>query len=585
MQHSGLSELSLLQTNTMPVSTASPRQTFESPFGAHLSSVNTEHVRDLETSTDSMYTLKVLRPSRKDLAPLLLAVAVLAIGLGCALLAYFLLKRNELSTAHTSLIKVRADSISAYEIALESVVQSVATANQLFSVTNSSIDRLTQFVPFMYALGHFPRFVWSVSYSKIIKKGTRLAFIAETRLRGGEFANFTIFGKDTKGAVIPVYDDQDHLVIMQSVPTAVHASILGYALTSDLYKNATFFKAVNTRATAATGAVTLGNRADGAIGSSLNIPIFDRGTGEATGMLNGAVVFSDLTRSCLNSILDDVDVVLFDADLSNGTSAQGFMYSTMLLGNSSQSTYADNKRSLDNALFYEQGTLVYADKTLLLVFIPKAQYFTRFDMADKWVALIVILAGSIVLLGGCVLIWLMLKFQKITEERRSNKEIMHTLKVSRENIAEKLSRVTKQEAKNRAVIDVVLDSVVVLEKNGRIVQSNPSFERLLGYGDKELEKGVMVSSLFPHLDREFFKQVKGECHHKTLANRNDFIKVPVDVYVRSLDTTSIESGSRESMTVPTATPNVLSDNFDGEETYIVVIREDKSTKENNGCSQ
>lgn len=451
-------------------------------------------------STISTFATSELKLYKWDIIPVILALVALAVCLISGLVGYFVLKNQEIPRAQTNINQIRDYSVASYTTVLNSVLISITMSASLFNISKTEITLRDQFAPFMYSTGEFVPFVWSVSYSHIVKKGGLADFVSYWRSRGGEWAKFNVTGRDpVTNAVIPYVEDKDHIVIMQTVPLTTHPLILGYDLGSGPDKYDAYARVMKTNKTAATTKVILGNVGAGVVASSLNVPIFNQTTGEITHMFNAAVIFGSLTNAALNGIIgEDISVTLNDlgVDAENATNPT-FLYKTA-------TNYSVVPNSVDS-----RGRIRLADRVLELVLEPTDRYLERFSSQEKWVPIIVTMVVLLVMWVGCVVLFFGMRMKRSYDSKAKINRQKQVLIGNQEKLRAQVEEVNNREQKALAVIKAFPYPILILNAIGTVIQVNQLFYSKLRY--PENTNDVLKSTdILPDLSQDFFADINNQ---------------------------------------------------------------------------
>jgi CHASE1-domain containing sensor protein len=496
---------------------------------------NKEDSSDSKSNSTSVWkTESSILLRKSDLLAALIACVVIVLCLAAALISYFLLQANEVFAAQDGLQKIKGYSIVAYQRALDATLQSVMSANSLFNTSETTVDMYKQFIPLMYANNNqFPQYIFSVSYvEKVVNK---TAFEQENRAKGGEYTNFTVTGRDASNNPVPAKDAPYYFVIMQTVPTASHLSILGLALNDDLIKNQSISCVLRTRKPCATGRILLGN--NNGSGSALFTPLFNQTTGEIVGTMNGAIVLSDLTATVLQGIAQDLVVVLYDM---NSTTNGGFVFSTNAV-NSVYDGAPETTALIQKAPFISDGYMTFADRTLRLVLVPTTQFMNSYVVSQKVIAITVSMVFMIVGLSAAFIIGVALRMQQVKREKQKARQKFESMKANQSIICEKLSIIADSEKKLQLVVNNIDQFVATVSASGAIIYTNDIFDRIFKYSPMDYEKGLLINSVVG-MNVEVCAAMKEETKVSTVSK--DYEKLEVLVQFKHIRNDA-EQGSME----------------------------------------
>jgi hypothetical protein len=172
-----------------------------------------------------------------------------------------------------------------------------------------------------------------------------------------------------------------------------------------------------------------------------------------------------------------------------------------------------------------------------------------------------------------------------------DKQKVIILEQSKLRLKELLERIEIQERKTRSTMNAIRDFVICVNKKGRIIRSNSSFDKIITAEMGPLHREDMyIGAIFPDLDPFFFLKVEPLQTIDTEIKRKNDTPIPVQVSVTSMIS---EYGLDDQTTaVFNTNSSVFSDieeENDNEEAYLIVarnmtsqvkIREEQKHKEN-----
>jgi PAS domain-containing protein len=224
----------------------------------------------------------------------------------------------------------------------------------------------------------------------------------------------------------------------------------------------------------------------------------------------------DLIQTALDSTTKDVAVNVYDMNATDATSS--FMYSTNQW-ESKTGYYTDIPASqaqgyINAAPFTTTTTVTVADRTFKLVFMPTAALISANETTTKIFVLTAALVVLVVLLLGCLALFfigrLYRKKRSFTRMlRRMDTERLSLLESNKLKLEQLLNQIAQQEYKTRLINNSIPDQIIVITDEGKIAQTNTSFDKAFNFTEIEFEKGVDIYSIFPELEKNFFANQRG----------------------------------------------------------------------------
>lgn len=451
---------------------------------------------ETDSSLDRSNHIDYIKPTRRDLLPVILSGIIILSGLFSTLMGYFLVQNQEIPYMKSILTSVSNSSSIQTNYAFSNIMSNIMYPNSLYNMSQNPLDvRQDAFTNLMYSNNNkFPPFIWSVSYCQYVNYGTIDQFQDLMRSKGGNMANFTITGRDALNQVIPIDRNYDHLVILWTVPLLSDDKIRGYAITTDYAKNQTAIKARNTRLPSVSQATILGNRDDLAIAMAVSTPIFNQSNGVVVGSLNGAIVIGDLLDDALKDITKDLTIVLLD--LTPGAPNQGFIYANIKDPKTGRVVnYTQVFDTMKRSPITVSGNVTLVDRNLSLVLIPTQTWLYSHQKGEKWIALILSLlltgiALAMVLCGTCMS--RLINARKDMLRRRTKFE---ELTRAQANLQDLYTQLALHNKKFATLFNSSPYPKLVVSRNAIITDINPKFEQLSGYGRDDIVKELTLASV------------------------------------------------------------------------------------------
>ncbi|KAL0485059.1 adenylate cyclase [Acrasis kona] len=370
---------------------------------------NPNETDDLSTTEISAAEI-LYKPSKTDAIPIIVLVFFSVICLVTGLVAFFLLRENEMGVAkndfQASVVDKGSDSL---RTAIKSTGTSVSDLTALFAVTNGTVRQRSQFVPFCSASSEVkgangtgtPPYISRVYYLENVVPENAASFPAVLLARDptfyGTFSNLTIFSRDRNNLNYP-YDgtgkSYSFITTLCAPELTQSRSLIGFEQYADPVRTDTLNKAITSGTVSATEQLSAAGNIPALQGSVLYSPVFVRNTNIILGMVSIVFQNSVLVQNTIEgSVLQNSIVSIYD----NGK----FMYSTEQFTGDAMAVlknYSDAQQRQDmNLNFHRNATVSFSDRTWTLVFVPKEIYLQSYrNSFTKFIPIIV-----------CVCVWLL----------------------------------------------------------------------------------------------------------------------------------------------------------------------------------
>jgi CHASE1-domain containing sensor protein len=503
-----------------------------------MSGVTTDDPTDNSEGTESYF----LKPTKHDLLPLMLAIISIAAGLTASLTSYFVLRAGETGVAKNALATYAAAATVTLTAAVKSVVTQSQSTTSMFQISKTPITLYDQFEPFMYSSGSFPQYLSSTNYLALIPLNNTQVFTDTMRAKGDIYANFTVGGRDSNNNYIPPIDVPTRCICTMLVPSSGLAKLLGYDLCTDSVRGAAINQAITTGKPACTGRVLSALKAVGTVTMLIYMPVFNKTTGAADGVISSAITISSLLYDALNVTLHN-DVIISVLDTNITLTNSSFVYATVMNEDGTELTPEQNQDMINSAPYTQSGYVTLADRVFQIILMPGDNYALRFENNLKWVSLVLSLCFMVVLLVGCVFLYFSKKLLIARQHRQRAHIQIDLLKTNQTSLRILLDRISNQETKTRAVINSLPDFVCCISNSGKILQTNTAFDEEFPFSQQELEKGVYTWDIFTELSSDFFKTSDDGQELKTHAARRFGDTMEVMLRVRDLKGKDAESSS------------------------------------------
>jgi CHASE1-domain containing sensor protein len=459
-----------------------------------------------EDLTDEVNDEFLLKPTRYDLIPFLLAVVIIILGLTAGLVSFFMLRNQEYHSATTTLNSYAVDAATSLTSAGKSALKVLQSTAMFFQVSKTPITLRDQLAPFIYSDGSFPKYLSGISYGVPVLVQDTDAFIAKMRAMGGDYTNFTIFGRDQYNHVIPPSYVPIRGPVLMTVPVAYMPLIVGLDTAMDPYKNETLTRSLLSLKPAASGRIVTALREDVEVAVAIFVPIINTTSSQSVGMIGGTVLLNQLIIDAISPITKNIIVSVMDMNATADDPYQGFVFSTAPAKNNvTILSYQENAAMIQSAEYNSAGYFTFVDRTLKVVLIPTKDYEAGFDGSTKWIALILSLCFMLMLLIGCIFLYFSRKLVVARQKRVEAGLTISILKADRGGLRSLLERIATQEHKSRCLVNAFPDAMCMVDSTGKIVQTNAAFDHDFPFTQLELEKGVHTWDIFNELASDFYK--------------------------------------------------------------------------------
>jgi CHASE1-domain containing sensor protein len=370
------------------------------------------------------------------------------IGLVAGLTSYFLLKNNDIIAAQSALGVTATQAANQLTSAFLNAEAIILGAAALFQVSKTPVTLYDQWVPYMASQGQglpFPKVLTIIGHHAVFP-GTpeaTSAFQTDMRAQGGDYVNFTVTGRDANNSIVPPVANPLRAVLVHLIPVALMKTpTLGYDVNTDPIKNSSFYRAILSGKPSTTGRVLAAALGPNDVATSIYVGLFNSTTGVATGAVSSIIVVSQLIEAVVDSLTGSIDISLIDMNSTSDDSFNGFLWS-----NVQTTSYIANQQHIANAQYTRVAYVPMADRTLKLILMPGSGYQDAFDLSLRYIALILSLCFSIILIIGCVVMYFSSKMIQARESRKRAFVQIDLLKTDQCALRGLLDRIASQEAK------------------------------------------------------------------------------------------------------------------------------------------
>ncbi len=475
-----------------------------------------------ETYSTSIGTKLVpsLRCTRHDAAPIILAILSFFICLTACLVSYFVVRRSDLGQSKNALDAIKTSSMLTLQASLNSAYTTVKAYGDFFQYSKSvDIDYSSQFVPLLNAQGGFSPLLSGVYFAKRVKREDVTAFSASVRAKGGPFSFFYPYQDFTFTSsgfgILPLSPNKTEyfLITLGALPpqdyktygldSSTYIPFLGWDWNNPINGDA-IVRANRTKKPAVTpfAYFPTNDTIPLSYGTTVvgMVPVLNTTTNEVQGVIGATILIETIIRSALSDkSLSSVLVTVYDTRSLNDSNG-GLVFASNKYANKT-----NVQPLIDQALFSTQGTLQFIDTNFTVMFTPQGSFVDDNSGILRYTGIIVSIIVFLILIALCIAMFFLNKLRLSLRQRAQSKRRLETLKDSHERTTGLLERLVKQEAKARATIDAFPDYfVILLNRSGRVVQTNRNFDDMFGFSPLQLENGLSAFLLFTSLNSTFF---------------------------------------------------------------------------------
>jgi CHASE1-domain containing sensor protein len=506
--------------------------------------------------------LDAFRFSIGDLIIVLVALICFSLCLTAALLSYFLVQKQEIALAMSDLEEMSILGINNINKGYQSTRNTLAALQSLFNVTDSQINTYTQFLPFVYATGTFPEYIYALVHMYAVPDADRDAFEAKIRTLGPQYTNYYIYAKAANGSDIPSpHSIAVHYPVVEVAPWSPEFwSSIGYDHYSAPPRAQAINNAFNTREPSATSKVTFVTTT-AVPGCAVYAPIFDfYNQSVHSGIAESAVLIGDLIQQAMTDLSSQVNINVIDMNATDPDTS--FLYNSEL---GTSITFNQSSQYINEQPFYVNQTIRFYDRIWSVTFMPTDSFMAAHNTVEKYIGIIVSSIVFLILMGGCIILFFIKHMQRIVQSRQKGIAQIGALKEKQTGLNDLLRRITVQEQRARATIDAIPDIVILLDYSGRIVHSNSTFDELFGFDETTLQKGVFIGTAFPDTEFGFFRNIDGDDVVTTMA-KTIHGRFQAEIKVRRLGNVRRQESSQKSLVMEMDRIN------QEEEAYIVIAK-------------
>ncbi|KAL0488452.1 hypothetical protein AKO1_015630 [Acrasis kona] len=406
------------------------------------------------------------------------------------------------------------------------------TAFQVFG----SMNYYTKFVPLVgslasmgrFANGSFamPDFLSVLAYLEVVPYNNTAAYLSTIQSYGGYFAdvkNITTASGSEIDIVRPYY----YAISLKYPPD----NIIGRNAGTDPIRNESLTNAYNTQTLQVSNkTVFLGNTPQS--GVVVFAPVV-RGN-VTVGFVSASFYLSKLLQVTF-PLTSQHGIVMLDSD--NTVMAVSTKDLPLCTDNCESIIYNDIRSYLENVIYDDSITVKLYNKKYKLIYITNAVYEDNLKIVPLCVCLIVMLVAEIllVLVYGYRRVIVAKRVQDLTKQR------VEVLEAHRSKLASLLKKSVKSESKSRSIINSIPDLVIVIDRSGKIMQTNNSFDNIFSYNEQEWNLGVNISTILVDSSPNFYETTPEDTVIETNITLRDYTTKKAEVKVASINGDEVET--------------------------------------------
>jgi PAS domain-containing protein len=543
-----------------------------------------------ESFSASSLKSSLLKFKKQDFSAVIMAIIVVFICLLSCLLSYFLVLTKDVQRAYTAMQATHAATLKNFQNNLDSALLSVQALSNYQQYTQHT-DYSSAWLPIVFNDG-YPKYLSGLLYAERVFDQDKDQFIQQVRARGSLYSNFTIYTSEGFSIVSTGYltpASEYYPITLTAFPAFVEASFsAGYDRTKQIgalgwnwdfsINHPTIVRINSTkepsaqniqRFTLPNNPTLMGNATITCMWPILDV--YNTSVNTMKGIISGTLQLDNIIAITLDSSLP-IYVSIYDMNNTNDGN-NGLAYSTNLAASDSDVISYRNA-----AAFSMSGTVTFLDRVLKVTFTSTDAYLSTYSGTDRWIGVIVSAIACVILLGCCVALFFVNRLRLSISQRLQSKRAILSLKDSHERTKLLLDRLVRQEAKARATVDAVPDFVLIINKVGRVLQTNRNFDHLFGYSDVMLQQGLNTGLIFTALESSFFKNPiycstdDEETYIQTLGSTNSGKDIEIMMVVKSLLGVTVKQIGSDIMSLATEAPDAKDNNAEEEEAYTIIGR-------------
>ncbi|KAL0487306.1 7-dehydrocholesterol reductase [Acrasis kona] len=509
---------------------------------------------------------RMSRFSAVDWVLILVGILVLFLCLAGGLIGYFVLEKGNYDAQVASFEQGGKTVIATIDKNIKLALNDLLVIQQFLQLFGA-LNFYTVFQPFVSSLStsyiengqvKLLPYITFYTYMDLVHSENVTSYLANIRSWGGNYTNVNYINGflSTEPDVPRPY----YYVTTLYIP---EGKTSGTSIGSSLSRNQTITAVLESRSIQVSSKIDL---AVGASGVAVIAPVIRSGV--VTGFVSNSISISRLLSQSV-TLSNDQGVVLLDYNDPDVTVMSVLTDGIKLKKDSDQHKYSDVIELLRNARSTSNSTVNIYNRQYVMI------YFTNSLPASetKIIPLIVCLFFMLIVEVTLIILFFYRRIvivRKMQDLTRGRLDILETHRVK---LSALLKKSIRSEAKSRSIINSLTDIVIVIDKVGRILQTNQSFDNLFAFNEQEWNGGVKLSSILVDLDPMFFESLVSGSTLTTKASAKSGDDYQVEVKVSNMiGDDGVESKTPTSAVEKNKVELKLNKEEEEEEAYVVLLR-------------
>ena len=352
------------------------------------------------------------------------------------------------------------------------------------------------------------RGIQALSWNPRVLDSERTAYEQAARRNG--FTNFQITEQNGQGELARAAPRAEYVPVYYLEPYVGNESALGFDVASDPVRREALNQARDTGKPRATDPTTLVQDAELKPGFLVFLPIYRNGLPQRTpeerrrnlqGYATGAFRVSDLIKTSLKGGEEpkDVEIRLYD-DTGGGKRRLLYDHRSQVLGSKDPPVEADTV--MKPAVLQRVIPFEMAGRRWIIQFAPTKEYLAAQRSWQVWS----VLAGGL-LFSGLLGAFLLMVTGRAAELQAINRDLQKEI-TDRKSAEEALR---KSEARKGAILESVLDGIITMDHEGKLLEFNPAAEEMFRYKRADVVGKSMAELIIPPSLRE--RHRRGIAHY------------------------------------------------------------------------
>ena len=352
------------------------------------------------------------------------------------------------------------------------------------------------------------RGIQALSWNPRVLDTERTAYEQAARRNG--FTNFQITEQNGQGELARAAPRAEYVPVFYLEPYVGNESALGFDVASDPVRREALNQARDTGKPRATDPTTLVQDAELKPGFLVFLPIYRNGLPQRTpeerrrnlqGYATGAFRVSDLIKTSLKGGEEpkDVEIRLYD-DTGGGKRRLLYDHRSQALGSKDPPVETDTV--MKPAVLQRVIPFEMAGRRWIIQFAPTKEYLAAQRSWQVWS----VLAGGL-LFSGLLGAFLLMVTGRAAELQAINRDLQKEI-TDRKSAEEALR---KSEARKGAILESVLDGIITMDHEGKLLEFNPAAEEMFGCKRADVVGKSLAELIIPPSLRE--KHRRGMAHY------------------------------------------------------------------------